>query len=107
MPLVVSDRLTVPLPALSLSRPSSVVPRQMPKLAEAKEELMPALQQLSAQVASIVQQQDSADDGGAEQAEGAEGAEGDVEIKVEVKLGDGDKGGDKDGNDEDDGRGEG
>ena len=104
MPLVVSDRLTVPLPALSLSRPSSVVPRQMPKLAEAKEELMPALQQLSAQVASIVQQQDSADDGGAEQ---AEGAEGDVEIKVEVKLGDGDKGGDKDGNDEDDGRGEG
>ena len=65
---------------------------------------MPALQQLSAQVASIVQQQDSADDGGAEQ---AEGAEGDVEIKVEVKLGDGDKGGDKDGNDEDDGRGEG
>ena len=61
---------------------------------------MPALQQLSAQVASIVQQQDSTDDGGAEQ---AEGAEGDVEIKVEVKLGDGDK----DGNDEDDGRGEG
>ena len=60
---------------------------------------MPALQQLSAQVASIVQQQDSTDDGGAEQ---AEGAEGDVEIKVEVKLGDGDKGdGDKDGNDED------
>ena len=79
----------------------------MPKLAEAKEELMPALQQLSAQVASIVQQQDSTDDGGAEQAEGAEGG---VEIKVEVQLGDGegDKGdGDKDGNDEDDRRGEG
>ena len=68
---------------------------------------MPALQQLSAQVASIVQQQDSTDDGGAEQ---AEGAEGDVEIKVELKLGgeEQDKGdGDKDGNDEDDCRGEG
>eukprot|EP01045_Picozoa_sp_COSAG04_P018050 COSAG04_NODE_1640_length_6081_cov_25.385599_8_plen_85_part_00 len=84
----------------------------MPKLAEAKEELMPALQQLAAQVASIVQQQVSTDDagegdGGAEQAEGAEGG---VEIKVEVQLGDGEGGngdGDKDGNDEDDGRGEG